>query len=154
MKIWKVLKKNWQKEKVFYVIKLIKTSKFKDDVGMKKIEIFDPAMCCSTGVCGPSIDPELMRMATVINALKEKGIIIKRHGLSSEPQDFVSNKVISDILQKEGADILPVTLVDGEVAKTKKYPTNEELSKWLNIEINSKPPKKSGGCCCGSKGCC
>lgn len=121
---------------------------------MKKIEIFDPAMCCSTGVCGPSIDPELMRMATVINALKEKGIIIKRHGLSSEPQDFISNKVISDILQKEGADILPVTLVNGEVAKTKGYPTNEELSKWLDIEIKTKQPEKKGGCGCGTKGCC
>ena len=44
---------------------------------MKNIEIFDPAMCCSTGVCGPSIDPELLRVATVINSLKEKGIIIK-----------------------------------------------------------------------------
>ena len=88
---------------------------------MKKIEIFDPAMCCSTGVCGPSIDPELMRVAAVINALKEQGIIIKRHGLTSEPQDFIANKVISELLQKEGADILPVTLVDGEVAKTKEY---------------------------------
>ncbi len=87
---------------------------------MKKIEIFDPAMCCSTGVCGPSIDPELIRIASVINALKQKGIIVKRHGLSSEPQDFISSKVISDILQKEGAGILPVTLVDGKVAKEKE----------------------------------
>lgn len=121
---------------------------------MKKIEIFDPAMCCATGVCGPSIDPELMRIATVINALKEKGITIKRHGLSSEPQDFVSNKVINDILQKDGADVLPVTLVDGEIAKTKGYPTNEELSAWLDTEIQIKQPEKTGGCCCGSEGCC
>ncbi len=121
---------------------------------MKKIEIFDPAMCCSTGVCGPSIDPELLRVATVINTLKEKGIIIKRHGLSNEPQDFITNKVINNLLQKEGADILPVTLVDGEIAKTKEYPTNEELSKWLNIEIGDKQPVKKGGCGCGSKGCC
>lgn len=120
---------------------------------MKNIEIFDPAMCCSTGVCGPSIDPELLRVATVINSLKEKGIIIKRHGLSKEPQDFISNKVISEILQKEGADILPVTLVDGAIVKTKGYPTNEELSAWLGVEINTKPQKK-GCCCCGPKGCC
>ncbi len=120
---------------------------------MKKIEIFDQAMCCSTGVCGPSIDPELLRMATVINALKERGIIIKRHGLSGEPQDFISNKAISDILQKEGVDILPVTLVDGEIAKAKKYPTNEELSDWLGIKIDSQPQQK-GGCGCGPKGCC
>ena len=121
---------------------------------MKKIEIFDPAMCCSTGVCGPSIDPELMRVAAVINALKEQGIIIKRHGLTSEPQDFIANKVISELLQKEGADILHVTLVDGEVAKTIEYPTTEELSIWLCTEIHAKQPEKKGGCCCGPKGCC
>lgn len=73
---------------------------------MRKMEIFDPAMCCATGVCGPSIDPELMRIATVINSLKEKGIIIKRHGLANEPQDFITNKVISDLLQKEGVEVL------------------------------------------------
>lgn len=122
---------------------------------MKKIEIFDPAMCCTTGVCGPSIDPELMRMATVINALQENGIIIKRHGLSNEPQDFISNKVINDILRKEGADILPVTLVDGEVAKTKEYPTNEELSNWLNIRIiMGKQNEENDQGCCGTGGCC
>lgn len=122
---------------------------------MKKIEIFDPAMCCSTGVCGPSIDPELMRMATVINALKESGIIIKRHGLSNEPQDFISNKVINDILVKEGAGILPVTLVDGEVAKTKEYPTNEELSNWLNVRIiMGSQDEANDQDCCGTGGCC
>jgi len=121
---------------------------------MKKVEIFDPAMCCSTGVCGPSIDPELMRVASVINALNVKGIIITRHGLSSEPQDFVSNKIVSDLLQKEGADILPITLVDGEVAKTKDYPTNEEISGWLGIKIVKKVPRKNGGCGCSDKGCC
>ena len=121
---------------------------------MKKIEIFDPAMCCSTGVCGPSIDPELLRMATVLNAVKEKGILIKRHGLASEPQDFVDNKVINDILQKEGADVLPVTLVDGEAVKTKEYPTNKELSEWLGIEIETKQTEKTSGCCCGPEGCC
>ena len=122
---------------------------------MKKIEIFDPAMCCSTGVCGPSIDSELLRMATVISSLKKKGIVITRHGLSSEPQDFVNNEVIKDILDKEGADVLPVTLLDGKVAKSKEYPTNEELSQWLEVEIAGKQQEEAGGCCCcGSEGCC
>ncbi|MCI2169922.1 MAG: arsenic metallochaperone ArsD family protein, partial [Prevotella sp.] len=44
---------------------------------MKKIEIFDPAMCCSTGVCGPSVDKDLLRMATLIDTLKNMGIEIK-----------------------------------------------------------------------------
>lgn len=121
---------------------------------MKKIEIFDPAMCCSTGVCGPVIDWELLRMATVISSLQEKGIAIKRHGLSSEPQNFISNPVISDILRKEGVEILPVTLVNGEIAKTKEYPSNKELSEWLGIPISLIQAQPSGGCSCGPKGCC
>lgn len=121
---------------------------------MKNIEIFDPAMCCSTGVCGPSIDPELLRMATLINALKEKGFMIKRHGLANEPQEFVSNKVINDILQKEGSAILPVTLVEGAIVKTKEYPTNEEFAKWLGTEMKIRKFKRKGGCCCGPEGCC
>jgi len=120
---------------------------------MKNIEIFDPAMCCSTGVCGPSIDPELMRLATVINSLKEKGIVITRHGLANEPQDFISNKIISDLLEREGAEILPVTLVNGEIAKTKIYPTNSELANWLGIDFDNKLPLKQSGCC-GPEGCC
>ncbi len=100
---------------------------------MSQIDIFDPAMCCSTGVCGPSIDPELMRVATVINALTNLGFAIKRHNLASEPIDFVANKTVSELLQTEGADVLPITLVDGTVAKTKAYPTNEEFSQWSGV---------------------
>jgi hypothetical protein len=122
---------------------------------MKNIEIFDPAMCCSTGVCGPSVNPELMRIATLVNHLAKNGIIVKRHNLSSEPQDFVANKTVSALLAKDGADALPITLVDGEVAKTKAYPTNEEFSNWLGIQIADEMPKKSGcGCSCGDGRCC
>ena len=124
---------------------------------MKKIEIFDPAMCCETGVCGPAIDPELLRMATVINNLKEKGIEIKRYGLANQPQEFISNTTISDLLQAEGAEVLPVTLMDGEVIKKKEYPTNEELSSWLGVELKTKHTfevKQENGDCCGPNGCC
>jgi hypothetical protein len=93
-----------------------------------------------------------MRVATTINSLKEKGIEVKRHNLSSEPQDFISNQVISDILQKEGADILPVTLLNDEVVKTKEYPTNEEFSQWLNVEIETKQSQNT--CCCDSQNTC
>jgi hypothetical protein len=126
---------------------------------MKNIEIFDPSMCCSTGVCGPAIDPELMRMATLVNSLGRKGIEIKRHNLSSEPQDFVANKAVSDLLAKEGAEVLPITLLDGEVVKTHQYPTNEELSEWLGMRIGARtaPLTKasiSTGCNCSDGNCC
>lgn len=102
---------------------------------MKKIQIFDPAMCCATGVCGPAIDPELLRVATVINTLQGKGVDISRHGLSNDPMAFITDTIINDLLQKEGAEILPVTLVNGQIAKTKIYPTNQEFAEWSGIEL-------------------
>jgi len=102
---------------------------------MKNIEIFEPAMCCSTGVCGPSVDKELLRISLVFNKLeKDKDITVNRFNLSSSPQEFINNKVINKIINGNGVDDLPVTILDGEVVKTKKYPTNDELSKWLELD--------------------
>ncbi|MBF0209039.1 MAG: arsenite efflux transporter metallochaperone ArsD, partial [Oligoflexia bacterium] len=109
---------------------------------MKKIEIFEPAMCCSTGLCGPSIDSELMRISTLINSLDSQGKNIKRYNLTSAPQEFVSNKIINEILKKEGVDILPVTIVDGVIAKTRTYPSNDEFMQWLDKPIEQSNPKK------------
>ena len=61
---------------------------------MKKIEIFDPAMCCPTGLCGPNINPDLMRIAAVLETLKRQGITVERHNLRDEPQLYVSNKTV------------------------------------------------------------
>lgn len=124
---------------------------------MSKIEIFDPAMCCSTGICGPGIDPELLRVATTINTLTKKGITVIRYGLSSEPQVFIDNKKINEYLMKEEVEVLPITVVDGDVVKTRKYPTDEEFAKWAGLaidEIASVPAAKDKGCCCDSGECC
>ncbi len=118
---------------------------------MKKIVIYDPAMCCSTGVCGPSVDKELLRVATVIENLNQNGAGISRFNLSGQPNAFVENQLINEQLKQSGPEILPITLVDGQVAKTKSYPTNEEFAQWTGLEINIQP-KKSGCCCDG--GCC
>lgn len=102
---------------------------------MKKLEIFEPAMCCSTGVCGPSVDKELLRISLVFNKLeKEEDLIVNRFNLSSSPQVFMDNKVINKIINSNGVDDLPVTVVDGEVVKTKEYPTNDELAEWLALD--------------------
>lgn len=90
---------------------------------MKKMIIFDPAMCCSTGVCGPSVDKNLMRVSTLINRLEKKGITIERHNLTNNPMIFITNKEINKMLNDDGVEILPVTMVDGFVVKKKEYPT-------------------------------
>ena len=126
---------------------------------MKKMIIFDPAMCCSTGVCGPSVNVELLRVATLINNLKKRGILIERYNLTSNPQAFVDNKKVNEMLDKEGTDVLPITMVDGEIVKTKDYPTNEEFYKLLGIkgEISKDKViirKPKGGCGCNGGFCC
>jgi Arsenical resistance operon trans-acting repressor ArsD. len=125
---------------------------------MKKMIIFDPAMCCSTGVCGPAVDPELLRVATVLNNLNRKGVVVERYNLTGNPQAFVDNKIINDILNNDGVDALPVTIVDDVVVKTKTYPTNEEFCKFLDVseeylKTGLKIRLKSGGCGC-KDGCC
>jgi hypothetical protein len=118
---------------------------------MKKITIYDPAMCCSTGVCGASVDKELLRVATVIETLKRKGAEISRFNLSSQPIAFVENQIINEYLKQHGPEILPITLVDGEITKTKVYPSNDEFAEWTGIKVSFKP--KKAGCCCDG-GCC
>jgi len=133
---------------------------------MKKMIIFDPAMCCSTGVCGPSVDPELLRVSSVLNNLKKHDVIVERFNLTSDPQAFLSNKLVNDLLNTEGADILPIIIVGDEVVKTKAYPTNEEFCTLLEVpesylrttvkvsKIGDVAKLKSKGCDCGGKGCC
>lgn len=122
---------------------------------MKKMIIFEPAMCCSTGVCGPSVDAELVRISTALYHLRKKGILVERYNLNNNPQIFVDNKTINEILNADGVEVLPVTIVDGAVVKTKAYPTNEELCNLLEVTedyLKSSVRKPSNGC--GCKGSC
>jgi hypothetical protein len=100
---------------------------------MKDIKIYDPALCCPTGLCGVNIDPELMRIAVVVETLKKKGIIVERFNLRDHPMVYVDTKVINEALMKETADILPIITVDGEIVIKKAYPTNKQIAEWLGI---------------------
>lgn len=85
---------------------------------MNKLELFEPAMCCNTGVCGPSVNEDLLMMTSAIQALNTvEGYEAIRYNLSSSPQEFVNNATVTTILQEELADALPITLVNGEVKK-------------------------------------
>lgn len=125
---------------------------------MKKMIIFDPAMCCSTGVCGPSVDENLIRVSTVINRLKKKDILIERHNLTDNPKIFIDNKEINEMINNEGIDVLPITTVDGEVVKTKEYPTNEEFCKLLDVPkeyvVSGRRSSLKKNNCSGEDGCC
>jgi len=122
-----------------------------------KIEIYDPAMCCSTGVCGPSVDPELVRIQEALRQIQKQAPEVRalRYGLSSEPQAFVANAGVAELLQSEGPECLPLTFVDGDVVSKGRYPSNEQLQailKRAGIDVTFGEKKKSA-CCC-PPGCC
>lgn len=127
---------------------------------MKKMSIYEPAMCCETGICGVSVDPELLRISTVVNSLNKNGIEVKRANLNSAPSEFVDNKVINDFVNKEGVEKLPAILLDDEVVMSGRYPSNAEFVELLslpegilNVTEERDVQTSSCGCCCEG-GCC
>ena len=131
---------------------------------MKKMKIFEPAMCCPTGLCGVGVDPELLLISTVLDTLKKHGVIVDRFNLNSAPAEFIKNKTINAYINEKGTEGLPVVMVDDEIVITGRYPTNEEFTKLLDLpgdvlgvkstSVKVKVSKKnSGGCNCKG-GCC
>ena len=120
---------------------------------IKKMQIYEPAMCCPTGLCGVSIDPELLRLSGVLETLKKNGITVDRFNLTSAPLEFVKNTKVNDRLTDEGAEVLPIIIVDEKIVITKRYPTNIEFVKLLGLKAgiiaeNEKSPDDDS-CCCG-----
>lgn len=109
---------------------------------MKKIEIYEQAMCCSTGLCGPSFDPELLSLSFVINNLKNAGLVAERFNLTSDPHRFVENEEVKALLTSGGMDVLPATFVDGKLICKGHYPTNAQFVEWSGLseeELVKKP---------------
>jgi hypothetical protein len=100
---------------------------------MKKMQIFETALCCPTGLCGVSVDPELLRITTVLNNLNKNGIEVNRYNLSNDPQMFIDNKTVNQFLNDKGIEGLPLTLLNEEVVITGRYPSNDEFVNLLNI---------------------
>ena len=111
-----------------------------------KIEIYAPAMCCSSGLCGPGIDPVLVKVNEAVLSLQKQGVEVKRFNLSQQPHDFMANTVVAELLHKNGKNILPIILVNGEVFKTGEYPLYEDLCKALGIDplTNGRPMTLQG----------
>ena len=93
---------------------------------MKKIEVFDPSLCCSTGVCGVEVDQALVTFAADVDWAKQNGAHIERYNLAQQPQTFADNATVKGFLQRSGQDALPLILVDGEVALAGRYPKRAE----------------------------
>ncbi|MCH4888366.1 arsenite efflux transporter metallochaperone ArsD [Acidaminobacter sp. JC074] len=104
---------------------------------MKVLKIYEPAMCCATGVCGPSVDPELLRITTLVNQVKANGGKIERYNLTDNPMIFVTESKVNELLNSQGMDALPLIMLNDEVVKTGGYLSNEEILALLEIEIKA-----------------
>jgi len=101
-----------------------------------KLQVFDPPMCCSTGVCGPSVDPDLVRFAADLDWLKHQGVEVERYNLSQQPAAFAGSSLVKEALAKEGNDCLPLIVADGAVLWKSKYPTRQMLAGFAGLELN------------------
>ncbi len=118
----------------------------------KSIQVFDPAMCCNSGVCGTEVDQQLVSFSADLDWAKNNGAKIQRFNLAQQPMDFANNKVVKDFLERSGQEALPLILVDGEFALAGRYPNRTELARWAGI-TEAVAEKPTSGCCSGGK-CC
>jgi hypothetical protein len=121
---------------------------------MKTLEVFDPPMCCPTGICGPNVDPALVQFASDFLWVAGQGVHVERYNLAQQPQAFAANETVKAALTKYGNACLPLILLNGAIVSKGRYPGREELAELVGLEPDG--TKKPGptlpimqGRCCG-----
>jgi hypothetical protein len=116
---------------------------------MPTVRVFDPPMCCPTGVCGPAVDPELARFSADLDWLKKQGVEVERFNLSQQPGAFASNTIVKDALNTRGNACLPLVLVDERVAVEGVYPSRETLAALAGVVLRKLEAAPAATSCCG-----
>lgn len=116
---------------------------------MKTIQMFDPALCCSSGVCGAEVDQALVDVAADVAWARAQGASVERFNLAQQPMAFVEHAPVKAFLERSGQAALPLVLVDGEFALAGRYPTRAELARWAGLE--SEGPVPAASCCAGKR---
>ncbi len=119
---------------------------------MKTIEVFDRPLCCSTGICGPSVDPALVQFAADLAWLKDQKVDVHRYNLAHEPGAFTRHADVTDALQAGQVQCLPLIRVEGRIVSQGNYPDRAHLAAWCGIvdEVGAKETEPS---CCATT-CC
>ena len=117
---------------------------------MKTIQVYDPALCCATGVCGVEVDQALVSFAADVEWARGNGARIERFNLAQQPLAFANNARVREFLEHSGQEALPLILVDGAVALAGRYPRRAELARWAGIAQPVAEDKPSG-CCSGGR---
>lgn len=103
---------------------------------MKTIQVFDPVMCCSTGICGPDVDPDLVNFAALLAQLRTHGVKIERFNLGQQPMAFATNAAVKARLEQDGVAVLPLIYLDGEVYLHGRYPTGAERPAFFRAALD------------------
>jgi hypothetical protein len=109
---------------------------------MNVLEIFEPALCCATGVCGPEPDQQLIELQNTINLLVKAEVQVKRYAINQVPMAFVKNETVKAFVKANGPGKLPLTLLDGELILAGSYPTIEMLKDKIPVLKDVKPENR------------
>jgi AhpD family alkylhydroperoxidase len=104
---------------------------------MKRLQVYDPAMCCSTGVCGPGVDPVIVCFAADLKWLQEQGAEMQRFNLAQSPAAFVENDQVKQALADKGEGALPMIVASDRVRSSGRYPGRDELAAWVGLPLNA-----------------
>jgi len=118
---------------------------------MKTIQIFDPALCCSTGVCGVDVEQQLVDFSADVDWARRNGAQVERFNLAQQPTAFADTKTVKAFLERSGAEALPLILIDGEIALAGRYPNRTELACWAGIAEAAAITSESA--CCPDRRC-
>ncbi len=100
-----------------------------------RLQVYEPPMCCSSGVCGPEVDPELLRFARDVDWLSQQGIAVERFSLSQRPAEFARQQCVRDALAADGGACLPLVVADGTIVSRGKYPSRGEMMAFAGLVI-------------------
>ncbi len=122
---------------------------------MSTVRVFDPPMCCSSGVCGTDPDIALARFAADLQWLQGQGIAVQRFTLSRQPEKFTTEPRVLQAVNAGGTGALPIVMVDDQVIAERQYPSREQLATKLGLmAATASTLPKSGVCGCKQGECC
>lgn len=120
---------------------------------MISIQVFDPALCCSTGVCGVEVDAKLVAFAADVEWARQNGVAVERYNLAQQPLAFAENTIVKGLLERAGQEALPVVLMDGQLVLAGRYPSRTDLARWAGLTPAVTDTKAASSCCSGGR-CC
>jgi len=120
---------------------------------MNMLEVFDKPMCCSTGVCGPQVDPVLPRFAADLEWLKQNGVSVQRYNLAHQASEFANAPDVKAAVAEAGTDCLPIVRLNGQIVSRGNYPSRDRLAELCHVPTGTSLPIADVNCCDGPE-CC